>query len=156
MIRYELRCASGCQFEAWFRDSAAYDAQRAAGQLSCAMCGCAQVEKRLMAPSVRTDRAPQPPGMASGAPSATPSPAAPPQPSPPPPQVIAALAALRRKIEKEADYVGPRFAQEARRIHLGDAEERVIYGEATVDEARALLEEEIPIAPLPPAPRRDD
>lgn len=140
MIRYDLRCARGHAFDAWFRDSAAFDDQKAAGAVSCAVCGGAEVEKALMAPSV----------------AATASERSPPRPAPSPEAAARALAALRRHVEKAAEHVGPRFAAEARRIHLGDAKPRAIWGEATPEEARALIEDDVPVAPLPPAPRRDD
>lgn len=148
MIRYDLRCAEGCAFDAWFRDSAAFDQQKAAGVVTCAVCGGGEVEKALMAPRI-------------GAREAVPTRAIAAEPAsmlsaPPASEAARALAALRRHVEKTAEHVGPRFAAEARRIHLGEAEARAIWGEATPDEARALAEDGVPVAPLPPAPRRDD
>jgi hypothetical protein len=162
MIRYELTCAHGHGFEAWFRDSAAYDAQAAAGLVGCAVCGATEVRKALMAPAIRPSRAAAAgaageraagpvPGPARAAEDARPSLSAPPGS-----EAAAALAALRTRIESSADYVGPRFAEEARRIHLGDAESRAIWGEATGAEARALVEDGVPVAPLPWLARRDD
>jgi hypothetical protein len=157
MIRYDLTCGGGHGFDAWFRDSAAYDAQAAAGLVTCAVCGSAEVRKALMAPAVRTR---------AGAPSAAPAPAPGQPPAPPagPPALSApagsavaeALTELRRRVEREAEYVGPRFAEEARRIHLGDAAARAIWGEATGAEAKALADDGVPVAPLPFLPRRDD
>lgn len=130
MICYSLRCTAGHEFEAWFASSAAFDAQRAEGRVSCAVCGSAEVEKAPMAPSVKAGRAAPELGR----------PASPAE---------AALAGLRRHIERTADYVGPEFATEARRIHVGEAEKRSIWGEASRDEARALKDEGIPVAPIP-------
>lgn len=164
MIRYSLRCASGHAFESWFRDSAAFDKLAASNSLACAICGDARVEKAIMAPSVAaSDRA---------TPQAEPRPAAEPSSSKPPrpnagqnqPQMLSgspgpvqqALTALRRYLTDNADYVGRGFADEARRIHLGESDERAIWGEASPDEAKELAEEGVPVAPLPFLPRRDD
>lgn len=146
MIRYQLRCERDHAFESWFRDSAAYDALRAAGQVTCAVCGCAEVEKALMAPAVRKAEA-----QVAEAP--VPALSAPPQDG-----LHRALVRLRAELEAKADYVGTQFAEEARRLHAdADAQPaRPIWGEATLAEARALLEDGIPVAPLPPLPRRDD
>lgn len=163
MIRYALRCASGHAFEAWFRDSAAYDAQRAAAQVSCAVCGATDVEKALMAPAVATRAAPasgagSSAGLGADVAGSTPHAAAPaPVLSAPPDSPAArALAALRAHVETTADYVGPRFATEARRIHAEGGAERAVWGEATPAEARALAEDGVPVAPLPWLRRRDD
>jgi hypothetical protein len=151
MIRYDLRCARGHGFDAWFRDSAAYDAQAAAGLVACAVCGSPQVEKQLMAPALRTTPAAPETREAEAAPPALPALSAPPE-SP----AAAALAALRRRIEETADYVGPRFAEEARRLHETGETERAIWGEATPSEAEALVEDGVPVAPLPWLPPRND
>lgn len=130
MICYSLRCAAGHDFEAWFRSSAAFDEQRAAGSVGCPVCGAAEVEKAPMAPAVRGGRAgPELAGPASPA--------------------EAALARLRRHIERSSDDVGRDFPAEARRIHSGEAETRAIRGEASREEARTLREEGIPVLPLP-------
>lgn len=152
MIRYDLRCARGHGFDAWFRDSAAYDAQAAAGLIACAVCGVPQVEKRLMAPAVRTGPA------AAEAPEPTPAalPALPALSAPPDSPAAAALAALRRRVEETAEYVGPRFAEEARRLHETGEGARAIWGEATAAEAEALAEDGVPVAPLPWLPPRND
>ena len=149
MIRYDLRCANGHGFDAWFRDSAGYDSERAAGRVACPLCGDGEIEKALMAPAVpakgrdRTgERAAEPTAPALSAPPTHP--------------LHQALTELRRKLEREADYVGDRFAAEARRMHAGETEARAIWGEATLAEAKALVEEGAPIAPLPPLPKRDD
>ncbi len=137
VIRYDLRCSSDHPFDSWFQSSEGYERLRLAGQISCPTCGATDVTKGLMAPAVRpaktlTDAARQP----SRA------------------EVEAALVALRRKIEASSDYVGPAFAAEARAIHAGDAPERPIYGEARADEARSLIDDGIPVAPLPFIPVR--
>ncbi len=141
MIRFALRCDEGHSFDSWFQSAAAYDALAAAGHLSCAVCGSASVQKALMAPALPARRertAPETPDTAD-----TPEEAR-----------RRAIEALRRKIEAESDYVGMEFAAEARAIHEGDAPERPIYGEARRDDARRLLEDGIPVAPLPFLPRK--
>ncbi len=136
MIRYNLKCAHAHEFEAWFRSSAAYDQQRKAGQVGCAVCGATEVEKAVMAPALKGDR-PEP--------SLT-MPASPAE---------AVLAALRRKIETTSDYVGREFATEARRIHDGEGAGRAIWGEASHADARALKDDGIPVAPIPWMRRTD-
>jgi hypothetical protein len=151
MIRYDLRCARGHGFDAWFRDSAAFDAQAAAGLVACAVCGSPQVEKQLMAPALRTGAAaPEPPDAGAAAP------ALPALSAPPASPAAAALAALRRRVEETAEYVGPRFAAEARRLHETGESDRAIWGEATRAEAESLVEDGVPVAPLPWLPPRND
>ena len=133
MIRYSLKCDQGHAFDSWFASAAAYDSLAAAGHLSCAVCGSATIDKALMAPAVS-------------------SPASEPEMHPlatPTSDLEARLAALRRHVEETSDYVGADFATEARAIHLGEAPERPIWGEARPDEARALIDEGVPVAPLP-------
>ena len=138
MIRYDLKCPEGHEFDSWFQSAEAFDALRAAGHLSCAICGSTAVEKRIMAPAVRPARlAGEKPRLKE-----------------PKNDVEAALAELRRQIEENSEYVGLNFAAEARRMHEGQIEERAIHGEAKPDEARALLEDGIPVAPLPFVPKR--
>lgn len=145
MIHYALKCGSGHGFDSWFQSAAAFDRLAGAGLLACAVCGGAGVEKTLMAPSVRTDGAALP---------------APPQS--PPSQTLALptselekqIAELRKKVEENSTYVGGSFVAEARAIHDGTAPERSIWGEARPEEARALMEEGIPVAPLPFLPSR--
>ncbi len=162
MIRYALQCDAGHTFESWFADGAAYDSLALAGQLSCPFCGSAAISKALMVPSVRPARKAAVPALAEAeagvaAPAAGSSPAAPPRSD----QIAErlgeleqALAALRRQVEENSEYVGGSFAAEARRIHEGEAPERAIYGEAKPDEARQLIEDGVQIAPLPFLPRR--
>ena len=138
MIRYDLKCPEGHEFDSWFQSAEAFDALRAAGHLSCAICGSTAVEKCIMAPAVRPARlAGEKPKLKE-----------------PQNDVEAALAEVRRQIEENSDYVGLNFAAEARRMHEGQIEERAIYGEAKADDARALLEDGIPVAPLPFVPKR--
>lgn len=130
MIRYDLRCANGDEFEAWFGSIADYDAQAEKGQVQCPHCGVAKVEKAPMAPAVRTSRGQEAQKERAVA--------------------MAMAAKVREHIKDNFDYVGDKFADEARKIHSGESEERAIYGEATPDEARALADEGVPASPLPP------
>ena len=132
MIRYALRCKKAHRFDSWFGSSADFDRLHAGGLVSCAVCGSGTVEKTLMAPSVRPARS-----AAAGALAA------------PGTKVEEALAALRKQVEENSEYVGLNFAAEARAIHEGDAPRRSIIGEATPAEARALAEDDIPVARLP-------
>ena len=137
MIRYSLKCDQGHAFESWFASASAFDALKKAGHLTCAQCGSAQVEKALMAPSVSNadgDTAARALAPVAGGPEEK-------------------LAALRRHVEENSDYVGTDFVNQARAMHLGDAPERAIWGEARFDEARALAEEGVPVAPLPFIPK---
>ena len=132
MIVYNLRCKNSHEFEGWFKDSAAFDAQAASGKLVCPSCNSHKVEKAIMAPSVagtkvRSVNAPEEMR-----------------------QMRQFMTGLRKYVKDNADYVGPRFAEEARKIHYGETEERQIYGESTVEEAVDLAEEGIDVAPLPP------
>jgi hypothetical protein len=134
MIRYDLICDKGHAFDSWFQSAARFDDLKGGGHVSCVQCGSAAVEKALMAPAVAI-KAPQAIAMPRDA-------------------REAALAELRAKIEAESDYVGMNFAAEARSMHAGDAPERPIYGEARADEARALIADGVPVAPLPFLPTR--
>jgi len=150
MIRYDLTCEDGHAFEAWFANSAAYDAQVEAGYVTCAVCGGPKVSKALMAPGIgaKGDDAKQ----AAPKPESTGEMMA----GPVPEEVQKRLAALRREIERNSDNVGTKFASEARKMHVGDIEPRAIHGEATKEEAKSLIEDGVPIAPLPFMPKRDD
>ncbi|RME15091.1 MAG: DUF1178 family protein [Alphaproteobacteria bacterium] len=147
MIRYALQCAEGHRFESWFRNAAAYDALAAAGHVACPECGGTRVSKSLMTPDVRPARAAAPESRETPE-SSRPAPLAPSGPE------EAALSAFKARLEAEADYVGARFAREARAIHEGDAPARPIYGEASREEAVALIEDGVPVAPLPFLPTR--
>ncbi len=158
MIHYRLRCSAGHEFESWFQDSATFDKLAKAGLVECAVCGGTQVEKALMAPAVVSSRkkAKPPPPPQAEAPPAAPAPQGPQVAAGPmPAQVVAMLQRLRAEVEKNCDYVGKDFAEEARKIHNGETEARGIYGEASDAEAEALADEGIDIARLPWVPRAD-
>lgn len=144
MIKYALACEQAHEFESWFPSSDAFEAQRKRGFVTCPFCNSAKVEKQIMAPSVaRSDKAPIAPA-----------------PEPQPMAVLsdrerelrAALRALREHVMKSAENVGKDFVEEARKMHYGETEERSIYGEADLAEAKALLEEGIDVLPLPVVP----
>ncbi|MCF3593370.1 DUF1178 family protein [Rhodobacteraceae bacterium LMO-12] len=140
MIRFTLKCSDGHQFDSWFQSAAAFEALKAAGHVDCAVCGSGQVEKAIMAPQVSTARK-----TASQHEGALSTPASPAE---------QALAALKRHVETNSDYVGMEFAREARAIHDGDAPERPIHGEAKLEEAKKLIEDGVPVSPLPFRPGR--
>ena len=145
MIRFSLKCDRDHGFESWFPSAAAFDSLKAAGHVACPVCGSAAVEKALMAPAVRPARKA---AQGEAAPPARPGLREPAN------ELEEALAALRRQVEENSEYVGMNFAAEARRIHAGDAPERAIHGEAKPDEARKLIEDGVPVAPLPFLPAR--
>ena len=167
MIRYALNCEHGHAFESWFQNSAAYDKQAKRGLVACPVCGSAKVEKAIMAPRLSCSDAggPRPPSPVPAPPA---SPHGPIQPAPMPPipsgkaplavmspperELRKKLKELRDHITKNADYVGPRFPEQARKIHYGEIEHRSIYGEASPEEAKELLEEGIEFHPLPILP----
>ena len=131
MIRYDLRCENGDEFDAWFGSMADYDKQAERGQIACPHCGSTHVEKAPMAPAVRTSRKKEAQKARAVA--------------------MAMAQKVREHIKENFDYVGDKFADEARKMHSGESEERAIWGEATPEEARELAEEGIPASPLPPA-----
>ncbi|MFD2265496.1 DUF1178 family protein [Lacibacterium aquatile] len=135
MIVYSLQCTGGHQFDGWFRDSATYDAQTAAHEVSCPVCGSLDVSKALMAPAVRSSKKRE----ATQATEAEQAQAA----------VMQALKTIRREVEDNCDYVGSQFAEEARRIHYGEADKRGIYGEASADQAAELADEGIEVGQIP-------
>lgn len=141
MILYSLRCSNSHGFDSWFQSATAYDSLARAGRISCPICGQTTIEKTLMAPVVRPAR------NAGEAP-------AKPKLSEPTSEIEAAMAELRRQVEANSEYVGLNFAAEARRMHDGDIDQRAIYGEAKPAEARALIEDGVPVAPLPFMPPR--
>jgi hypothetical protein len=146
MIQFSLKCSNDHRFDSWFQSSEAYDKLERAGMVSCAICGVTSVSKAVMAPRVRPAR--------NAATPTAPLPAATgPAPAPQDP-AAQALAALKAHIETHSDYVGKDFVREARAIHDGTAPDRAIYGEARPEEARRLIEDGVPIAPLPFIPRR--
>ncbi len=137
MIKYALTCEHAHAFEGWFSASADFDDQRARGLLSCPMCASQTVRKAIMAPSVRGTKA------QSAQPERTPEMHQ---------MMMQAMGEVRRHVEENFDYMGDQFADEARAIHEGKSETRGIYGEATPKQVRALTEDGVPIAPLPPKP----
>jgi hypothetical protein len=135
MILFTLRCAAGHEFEGWFRDGDGFEAQQKAGEIACPHCGDAQVEKAVMAPRIGRSR--------GNTPAISPA------------QMRAALVELRRQIETNCDYVGERFADEARRIHYREVDPHGIYGEATSEESKELAEEGISFGRIPWLPTTD-
>jgi hypothetical protein len=158
MIRYNLRCERGHAFESWFQSSAAYESQEKRKLVNCPACGSAKVERAIMAPQIvsnkgREDAAPVPAAPAAAAatdvvaaPGSTPLLMAQER------ELRAKLKELRDHIVKNADNVGERFPNEARKMHYGDIEHRPIYGEASPEEARSLIEEGVEVSPLPVLP----
>ncbi len=141
MILYNLRCAGDHEFEAWFKDSGTFDRQVEAAEVACPVCGDVRVGKAIMAP--RLSRAAR-----KGAGEM-------PHPAQVRTKYLQTLREMRRKVEENCDYVGPDFATEALKIHNGETDERNIYGEATEDETKALIEEDVPFGRIPWVPRED-
>ncbi len=129
MILFTLRCSSDHEFEGWFRDGETFEAQQRAAEIACPQCGDTKIEKALMAPAIARSRPSGPPLS--------------------PAQMRAALVELRKQVETNCDYVGERFAEEARRIHYGEVDAHGIYGEASSDEARELSDEGIEVGRIP-------
>jgi len=131
MIVFDLKCGTGHVFEAWFGSSDAYEAQRAGGMIQCPMCGDGDVAKAVMAPNVaaKGNQAPQVTPEALKA-------------------AMAAVAEIQSKMLEKSEWVGPAFADKARAMHLGETPQAQIHGQATADEARELIEEGVPVAPL--------
>ena len=152
MIRYTLRCDRGHAFESWFQTSSAYDSQVKRKLVTCPACGSAKVEKAIMAPQIVSkksrDRAAPAPAAATEATTPVSTPLMMAQER----ELRAKLRELRDHIVKNADNVGERFPNEARKMHYGDIEHRPIYGEASPDEARSLIEEGVEVSPLPVLP----
>lgn len=145
MIKYDLRCENAHVFEAWFKNSATYDEQAGVGDIVCAVCGSTHIEKAPMAPAVprkgtsslskREETAKAEANKTAIA--------------------MTALRQLRKNVEENFDYVGPRFAEEARKIHYGEVEQHGIYGEATPEESSELREEGVEVAEIPWLPTTD-
>ncbi len=133
MILYDLRCGQDHGFEGWFRDSKAYDGQRRAGRVVCPVCGDKKVRKAPMAPRLAKSR----PGASEA-------------------EALSALRQMRRQVEANCDYVGERFAEEARKIHYGETEKRGIYGEATESASKELADEGIEVGRIPWVPLADN
>ncbi|GAN78754.1 DUF1178 family protein [Acidocella aminolytica] len=152
MIHYQLRCEAGHEFDGWFKNSEGFEVQVASGLVACPSCGSMDVSRALMAPAIPrkgrelvvatepSQAAPAVPQAAGGA---------------IPDSVRAALQKLREEVEKNCDYVGPDFAEEARRIHHGEAPPRGIYGESSDEDAEALADDGIAFARIPWVPRND-
>jgi len=156
MIHYNLRCKRGHAFESWFQSSSAYEAQEKRKLVNCPVCGSAEVERAIMAPQIVSQK-----GRESTAPAPAPAVAPPTEAATPAStpllmaqerELRAKLKELRDHIVKNADNVGERFPNEARKMHYGDIEHRPIYGEASPDEAHALIEEGVEVTPLPVLP----
>ena len=143
MIHYDLICDKGHAFDGWFRNSAAYDEQAGRGLVTCTQCGSAKVEKLMMAPGIpaKSNRKSD---------SATKMVAAPADPRLA--ELMNMMREMRKHVEENAEYVGDRFADEARKIHYEESEQRGIYGQTTADEAKALVEEGITVHALPRLP----
>jgi hypothetical protein len=154
MIRYNLRCERGHAFESWFQSSSAYESQEKRKLVNCPACGSAKVERAIMAPQIVSkksrDRAAPAPVPATSTEVTTP--ASTPLMMAQERELRAKLRELRDHIVKNADNVGERFPNEARKMHYGDIEHRPIYGEASPDEARSLIEEGVEVSPLPVLP----
>lgn len=140
MIKYQLKCAAGCSFEGWFRSSADFERQAADASLECPFCASVEVTRAIMAPAVVTGAA----GRREERLAAM--------------RETMAEAARRARdyVEKNFDYVGDRFPEEARKIHYGEVKERAIYGEATGREVKELVDEGVSIAPLPASAPPDE
>lgn len=142
MIRFSLHCGNAHEFDAWFRSNEDFDEQKKSGLLSCPFCHSTSIEKQLMAPAVSTARKrEQQVGLGLEAEQQ---------------KMLSALREVTKKVRKEAEYVGDRFAEEARRIHFKEVEERAIYGEASVKEVSSLMEDGIPVVPLPSLPEDEN
>ncbi|HHZ08017.1 MAG TPA: DUF1178 family protein [Rhizobiales bacterium] len=137
MIRFSLVCDKDHDFEAWFRSNDDFDTQARRGFVECPACGSKKVGKALMAPAVSTGRKKEQIALAMGEAQK---------------RALAQLKAMAEKIRENADYVGDRFAEEARKIHFGESEARGIYGEATLEEARSLAEDGVEFMPIPVFP----
>jgi len=151
MIHYQLRCHAAHEFDGWFRDSNSFDEQASSGLLACPACGCKQVARALMTPAVRKRRR-TPPGNEITIPTEA---VIPPPAQELPDAMRAALQRARAEVECHCDYVGGGFAEEARRIHRGESEQRGIYGETSPEEAAELADEGIKFSQLPWVPLAD-
>ncbi|HEY5819274.1 MAG TPA: DUF1178 family protein [Mesorhizobium sp.] len=137
MIRFSLHCDNAHEFEGWFRSSDDYETQRKRGFVECPECSSNKVDKALMAPAVSTARKQEKMALAMGDHQR---------------RVLAEMKALTEKMKEGADYVGDKFAEEARKIHYGETEARGIYGEANIEEVKGLAEDGVPFLPIPVLP----
>ena len=148
MILYDLKCGNGHKFEAWFKDSAAFDEQAKHGDIECPMCSDTNVGKSPMAPRIsKSNTAPPAHQKRLRGESRAKEVAR---------EILDAVHNVQKHVEENFENVGDKFADEARAIHYGDAEERGIYGEASDDEANDLIDEDIPVYRLPVRPRKDN
>jgi len=157
MIHYALVCEKGHAFDSWFQDSATYDKQVKRRLVTCPHCGSAKVEKAIMAPRLAAARKRAAPAVpATAAPESAPETTQEKTPvamiSPQEQELRSKLKELREHLTKNADHVGPKFPEEARKMHYGEIEHRSIYGEASPEDAKALAEEGIEFHPLPVLP----
>lgn len=135
MIVFELKCGEDHHFEAWFRDGKTFDAQAAAGEITCPQCGDRAIGKAPMAPRIAKSRGDAATTLAT--------------------EMRQALTDLRQQVESNCDYVGDSFPEEARKIHYGETQSRPIYGEATADDAKALQDEGVEVQRIPWLPRQN-
>jgi hypothetical protein len=152
MIRYSLRCDHGHAFESWFQSSSTYDSQIKRKLVTCPACGSVKVEKAIMAPQIVSKKGRENAVPAPTVPAEVAAPASTPLMMAQERELRAKLKELRDHIVQNADNVGERFPNEARKMHYGDIEHRPIYGEASPDEARSLIEEGVEVSPLPVLP----
>lgn len=135
MIKFTLKCDQDHQFSSWFQSNDAFEKLKRTGHVTCAICGSAQVEKALMAPRVTTAEPAQDKLSAPATPAEQ------------------ALRAMKEHVEKNSEYVGSNFASEARAMHLGETQDRPIWGEAKREDAKSLIEDGVPVTPLPFVPK---
>ena len=154
MIHYQLRCSQQHEFDGWFQTSAVFDKQARAGLVECPVCGDLQVSRALMAPAVASRDTSVQPEPAPAPPARAPSPGMM-TGGPMPAHIRAMLQRMRAEVEKHCDYVGPAFADEARKMHHDESDKRGIYGETTPAEAEALAEEGIEFSRIPWVPRAE-
>jgi hypothetical protein len=152
MIRYNLRCERGHAFESWFQSSQAYETQEKRKLVNCPSCGSAKVERAIMAPQIVSKKSRERAAPAPAAATEATTPASTPLMMAQERELRAKLRELRDHIVKNADNVGERFPNEARKMHYGDIEHRPIYGEASPEEARSLIDEGVEVSPLPVLP----
>jgi hypothetical protein len=137
MIRFTLRCEAEHEFDGWFRDGGDFDIQKKRGLVSCPVCNSGKVEKALMAPAVSTSRGKEKLVLAAGEEQR---------------RLMGQLREMAKKVRENADYVGDKFAEEARKIHFGETDPRGIYGEASVEDVKGLLDDGVDFMPLPEFP----
>ena len=142
MIRYDLICSKGHEFDGWFSDSAAFDIQAKRGLISCTHCGVSKIEKQIMAPGIPTKGNRKSDTQAMSAGPIDPRAAA----------MVQVMRDYRKHVTENSENVGKKFADEARKIHFKEVNERSIYGEATADDAKALIEDGIDVHPIPRLP----